>query len=126
MFVFFYFFFSSRRRHTRYWRDWSSDVCSSDLASRGAREVGAVDPDEDDVLTGRGGGIVQRLRLELAVDAPRRPEVQDDDLAAVRREVECAGAREERQLHLGLRHDMAVVDLRGDPAAVAVRHVPDE
>src|SRR3712207_8420307 len=28
------FFFSSRRRHTRYWRDWSSDVCSSDLASR--------------------------------------------------------------------------------------------
>src|SRR5258707_1863092 len=26
-----YLFFSSRRRHTRYWRDWSSDVCSSDL-----------------------------------------------------------------------------------------------
>src|SRR3712207_5256669 len=24
-------FFSSRRRHTRYWRDWSLDVCSSDL-----------------------------------------------------------------------------------------------
>src|SRR3712207_3415115 len=34
MFVIFavvFFFFSSRRRHTRYWRDWSSDVCSSDL-----------------------------------------------------------------------------------------------
>src|SRR3712207_2194948 len=28
------FFFSSRRRHTRYWRDWSSDVCSSDLLPR--------------------------------------------------------------------------------------------
>src|SRR5690625_1011563 len=27
------FFFSSRRRHTRWPRDWSSDVCSSDLAS---------------------------------------------------------------------------------------------
>src|SRR5581483_9170606 len=27
----YFFFFSSRRRHTRYWRDWSSDVCSSDL-----------------------------------------------------------------------------------------------
>src|SRR3712207_7641811 len=26
-------FFSSRRRHTRYWRDWSSDVCSSDLGT---------------------------------------------------------------------------------------------
>src|SRR5476651_2031829 len=24
-------FFSSRRPHTAYWRDWSSDVCSSDL-----------------------------------------------------------------------------------------------
>src|SRR5947209_10086804 len=33
----FLFFFSSRRRHTRYWRDWSSDVCSSDL---GASAVG--------------------------------------------------------------------------------------
>src|SRR5690606_39958848 len=27
----FFFFFSSRRRHTRFSRDWSSDVCSSDL-----------------------------------------------------------------------------------------------
>src|SRR5439155_16169498 len=29
--VFCFFFFSSRRRHTRWPRDWSSDVCSSDL-----------------------------------------------------------------------------------------------
>src|SRR5438445_2884728 len=28
----FAFFFSTRRRYTSYWRDWSSDVCSSDLA----------------------------------------------------------------------------------------------
>src|ERR671912_1548468 len=34
-----FFFFSSRRRHTRYWRDWSSDVCSSDLLLRGAGVV---------------------------------------------------------------------------------------
>src|ERR687883_755193 len=33
--LFRFFFFSSRRRHTRYWRDWSSDVCSSDLHSLG-------------------------------------------------------------------------------------------
>src|SRR3712207_8734400 len=36
-------YFSSRRRHTRYWRDWSSDVCSSDLLiqtiGRAARNV---------------------------------------------------------------------------------------
>src|SRR5207245_3180493 len=31
----FLFFFSSRRRHTRCYRDWSSDVCSSDLQPRG-------------------------------------------------------------------------------------------
>src|SRR5436190_20438812 len=30
----FFFFFSSRRRHTRSLCDWSSDVCSSDLAPR--------------------------------------------------------------------------------------------
>src|SRR3712207_9018217 len=30
------FLFSSRRRHMRYWRDWSSDGCSSDLLLAGA------------------------------------------------------------------------------------------
>src|SRR5438128_4458246 len=42
------FFFSSRRRHTRCYRDWSSDVCSSDLAgsgrSAGTGEQGNADP----------------------------------------------------------------------------------
>src|SRR5215813_15378416 len=33
------FFFSSRRRHTRCGRDWSSDVCSSDLACDGDTAV---------------------------------------------------------------------------------------
>src|SRR5690606_40094544 len=32
---FVFFFFSSRRRHTRFSRDWSSDVCSSDLILTG-------------------------------------------------------------------------------------------
>src|SRR5256884_4883612 len=32
------FFFSSRRRHTRCSRDWSSDVCSSDLLARSGRQ----------------------------------------------------------------------------------------
>src|SRR5947209_15841363 len=36
---FFVFFFSSRRRHTSYWRDWSSDVCSSDLGARRGAEL---------------------------------------------------------------------------------------
>src|SRR6266508_4224175 len=36
MFYLLFFFFSSRRRHTRWPRDWSSDVCSSDLAGLNA------------------------------------------------------------------------------------------
>src|SRR2546429_3610247 len=50
-----FFFFSSRRRHTRCSRDWSSDVCSSDL--RGVEEI---IEDKEPVETGRirqpGGG----------------------------------------------------------------------
>src|SRR2546422_6416575 len=38
--LFFFFFFSSRRRHTRCSRDWSSDVCSSDLRDFLEREIG--------------------------------------------------------------------------------------
>src|SRR5690349_22446456 len=41
-FFFFFFFFSSRRRHTRSLRDWSSDVCSSDLGSM--RVIDIQDP----------------------------------------------------------------------------------
>src|SRR6266704_5237902 len=44
----FFFFFSSRRRHTRSKRDWSSDVCSSDLA--GGRKEGLDDADDAEDL----------------------------------------------------------------------------
>src|SRR3712207_5335672 len=37
-----FFFFSSRRRHTIYWRDWSSDVCSSDLVIERFEEVSLI------------------------------------------------------------------------------------
>src|SRR6266496_4292365 len=39
----FSFFFSSRRRHTRSLRDWSSDVCSSDLQRCGDHRPGGWD-----------------------------------------------------------------------------------
>src|SRR5256884_1188881 len=38
------FFFSSRRRHTRCSRDWSSDVCSSDLVAADVRDDGLRNP----------------------------------------------------------------------------------
>src|SRR5690349_5601857 len=44
-FYFFFFFFSSRRRHTRSLRDWSSDVCSSDLGPGAKGAAVAVGPD---------------------------------------------------------------------------------
>src|SRR5690625_6892688 len=34
-----FFFFASRRRHTRWPRDWSSDVCSSDLLNIKGKQV---------------------------------------------------------------------------------------
>src|SRR5256885_1229671 len=40
--VAFVFFFSSRRRHTRLQGDWSSDVCSSDLAEAAAQGAGVA------------------------------------------------------------------------------------
>src|SRR5690242_20874646 len=43
VFFFFFFFFSSRRRHTRLTCDWSSDVCSSDLAHETDRLGGRAD-----------------------------------------------------------------------------------
>src|SRR3989442_11036605 len=47
------FFFSSRRRHTRCGRDWSSDVCSSDLGEESdvwGRDVAASDEVGEDAL----------------------------------------------------------------------------
>src|SRR5690349_23011683 len=83
-FFFFFFFFSSRRRHTRSLRDWSSDVCSSDLVFIGMvpaenpRLVGLVMIDEPKGKEYYGGQVagpvfsnVMRLavrQLQLAPD----------------------------------------------------------
>src|SRR5690606_40204260 len=59
------FFFSSRRRHTRFSRDWSSDVCSSDL--------GALFMNQSDNPANPAGyaGFVEELLTQLpdGVDA---------------------------------------------------------
>src|SRR3712207_7752502 len=53
----YFFFFSSRRRHTRYWRDWSSDVCSSDLkVSLRSATRGCSRADSCCLAQVRGGG----------------------------------------------------------------------
>src|SRR2546422_8336906 len=66
-----FFFFSSRRRHTRCSRDWSSDVCSSDLALRLA-EVAAeerIDLSRSMVrriiVAGEPGGSIPAVRTRI-------------------------------------------------------------
>src|SRR6266511_4886210 len=51
-----FFFFSSRRRHTRFSRDWSSDVCSSDLARRLRSDPGE--------LLGLGSAVISEGLVE--------------------------------------------------------------
>src|SRR5690606_1376408 len=66
-----YFFFSSRRRHTRFSRDWSSDVCSSDLAETGAT---LVHPYKDrQVIAGQGTAALELLAEAGHLDALMTP-----------------------------------------------------
>src|SRR5690606_39717107 len=55
----FFFFFSSRRRHTRFSRDWSSDVCSSDLQ--------AWNGDRSGYRTAQRSGVEHRLMPTLEI-----------------------------------------------------------
>src|SRR5699024_11680810 len=55
-----FFFFSSRRRHTRSKRDWSSDVCSSDLGATIGSDVPFCVHGETAIASGRGE-IVEKL-----------------------------------------------------------------
>src|SRR5207247_6420223 len=52
-----FFFFSSRRRHTRSTRDWSSDVCSSDLATATATLTSTPTSTETVTFTPTATGI---------------------------------------------------------------------
>src|SRR5216684_88839 len=66
---FFFFFFSSRRRHTRCSRDWSSDVCSSDvLGEEEARQGGddvRQDQDGDERQQDQAEQLARQQRSEL-------------------------------------------------------------
>src|SRR3989440_5691283 len=81
---FFFFFFSSRRRHTRSDRDWSSDVCSSDLpgplVELGTAEL--VGPPEAGARDGEGGIRGRRER-----DLPPLVRVQRHRLRSEERRV---------------------------------------
>src|SRR5699024_11692242 len=64
-----YFFFSSRRRHTRSKRDWSSDVCSSDLGKLPVRLSPALAGSPDPAAP----ALEQVLSAMFAADPRARP-----------------------------------------------------
>src|SRR3712207_8588422 len=67
--ILFFFFFSSRRRHTRYWRDWSSDVCSSDLVAEHDYAL-AADHEVRVLHDSRQGGLAGTVAVVEEVLAP--------------------------------------------------------
>src|SRR3989449_4817905 len=68
------FFFSSRRRHTRCSRDWSSDVCSSDLVAyvhESGAPVMAHEAQEFPTLEQPSGKEIDVDELPIADDNPK-------------------------------------------------------
>src|SRR5690348_18301948 len=84
----FFFFFSSRRRHTRWTGDWSSDVCSSDLAEEVVTlEIG---------MTGEDAPMLARLANSAVI---ARSERHNGTLAVT---AHCASRSEERRVGKGV------------------------
>src|SRR5256884_4940588 len=79
-----FFFFSSRRRHTRCSRDWSSDVCSSDLGAT----VGSVIPTKGAVIPAAVGVDIGcgMMAVQTSLNARDLP----DNLKGIRTAVETA------------------------------------
>src|SRR2546429_3620171 len=75
------FFFSSRRRHTICSRDWSSDVCSSDLFSAANKPVLTVSPgDTVHTTTVDAGGTDEKGLTRVLGGNPERSEEHTSEL----------------------------------------------
>src|SRR5437868_1867852 len=71
--VCFFFFFSSRRRHTRSKRDWSSDVCSSDVVFEDSRAAERPqDADREHRDGNRGGNGEPGAQADIHADRPKK------------------------------------------------------
>src|SRR6266700_4258313 len=140
MLLLFFFFFSRRRRHTRFSRDWSSDVCSSDLDEgrhAWAEAADARGPDEDHLDWPRPlpqiGGSLGLEALFLApigvalgrdVDEAQRELLRALDLAGEENEAR-AGAEDRASGIVELlqgRHELPRVHEVEEGRALAPRH----
>src|SRR5699024_6954289 len=108
-------FFSSRRRHTRSKRDWSSDVCSSDLPTT---PHAANEEKDAAVLRGTAPDLPGRIGVcEHVTRTPRRPDVQSLTYpvrAAVSARLFTVGVEGPHGLR-GVRRDSVVHDGADDP-----------
>src|SRR6266446_8010167 len=73
-----FFFFSSRRRHTRLQGDWSSDVCSSDLAKTAVRRKSST-------RMLNGIPLKRRMVWVYDLDSPEYKARRKKDLNEIRR-----------------------------------------
>src|SRR6266536_6192433 len=71
--ILFLFFLSSRRRHTRSTRDWSSDVCSSDLTADSPGPSGGTSPRHDAAGDRRVIGVLSQHGLQLSASEDEHP-----------------------------------------------------
>src|SRR6266498_3053326 len=98
----FFFFFSSRRRHTRCGRDWSSDVCSSDLdvpAAELLEQLLRENAGLRDLLAVRDGELAAKNAEIEALQHAR--DVENAELRAVVGALTLRIAELERQLRSG-------------------------
>src|SRR5690606_40349525 len=91
------FFFSSRRRHTRFSRDWSSDVCSSDLA---VEDIAAAEARPRAWVQDLQRRTVRTLRELLADELPAGQSA-DTAAASARPEIGRASCRERVWIAVG-------------------------
>src|SRR6266516_7969763 len=77
-----WFFFSSRRRHTRSYGDWSSDVCSSDLTAADRAQSRFLEEHADEEITRRLRLIRERGDFAGVHWAPRGPGEVPDEMEA--------------------------------------------
>src|SRR5690606_17146312 len=75
-----------RRRHTRFSRDWSSDVCSSDLEFTGRRRARGVGPQPQRSLPTRAAVLVSGSGRAVRRDPLVRPAIAERSAAAADRQ----------------------------------------
>src|SRR5438046_10221486 len=120
------FFFSSRRRHTRLVSDWSSDVCSSDLADLAAwvGRLLRLPPDVvEDVRVGARLHDLGKIGVPDAILNKPGP-LNPDELVIMRRHAErgfeiLQKAPVSEAAKLAVRHSHERWDGKGDPAGLA-------